>query len=68
MREVLERIGRSCSAPDSLVRRVQTILVSANGGPTVSLTARFGVSHPTVSHRRKKRGEQGLLGLDGAEC
>ena len=64
-REELERIGRSRSAPHSLVRRVQIIMASADGEPNVSIAARLGVSHPTVCHWRKKWFKQGLVGLYG---
>src|SRR5215213_9266372 len=64
-REELERLSRSHSAPHSLVRRAQIVLASANGESNTAIAARFGVSHPTVCHWRKKCFEQGLVGLYG---
>ena len=64
-RDELARLGRSQSAPHSLVRRAQIILASANGEANTSIADRFGVSNPTVCHWRKKWFEQGLVGLYG---
>jgi len=64
-REELERLSRSHSAPHSLVRRAQIVLASADGESNTAIAARFGVSHPTVCHWRKKWFEQGLVGLYG---
>jgi len=64
-RDELERLSRSHSAPHSLVRRAQIVLASADGESNTAIAARFGVSHPTVCHWRKKWFEQGLVGLYG---
>ena len=64
-REELERLGRSRSAPHSLVRRAQIILGSASGETNLSVARRLGVSNPTVCHWRKKWFDQGLVGLYG---
>ena len=53
-RDELVRLGRSQSAPHSLVRRAQIILASADGEANTSIAHRFGVSNPTVCHWRKK--------------
>ena len=53
-RDELVRLGRSQSAPHSLVRCAQIILASADGEANTSTAHRFGVSNPTVCHWRKK--------------
>ena len=63
-REELERIGRSRSAPHSLVRRVQIVLASADGEPNVSIAATVsaagrGGQRPRHKCRREGRPRKG---------
>lgn len=64
-REELERLARSRSAAHGLVRRANIILTSADGVANTAIARKFGISHPTVCHWRKKFLAQGLAGLYG---
>src|SRR6516162_11277430 len=64
-RDELERMTRSHSVRQGLVRRAQIILASADGEVNTAIARRLGTTNPTVCHWRKRWFEQGLVGLYG---
>lgn len=64
-RAQLQALARSRSLPHSLVRRVQIVLLSAQGVSNRAVAVRCGVSAPTVSLWRQRYREQGIAGLQG---
>src|SRR6202795_3354975 len=61
----LQALARSRSLPHSLVRRVQIVLMSAQGVSNRAMAARCGVSAPTVSLWRQRYRQHGIAGLHG---
>jgi transposase len=62
-REELQMMCRSRSLPHSLVRRAKIVLMAADGVPSVKIAAQCDITHPMVTHWKKRFVAHGLAGL-----
>jgi putative transposase len=62
-RKTLESHARSRALSHALVRRAEVILASAAGESNSSISARFGLSVPMVTHWRRRFVKLGIQGL-----
>ncbi|USQ76618.1 IS630 family transposase [Ornithinimicrobium cryptoxanthini] len=63
-REELGRLTRSSSARAGLAQRARIVLLAADGESNTSISAKVGVSRPTVIDWRNRYTAQGIVGLD----
>jgi len=62
-RAELEAMTRSRSLPNSLIRRVEIVLLAAGGRTDSEISESLGVSRPTVVMWRRRFAAEGLAGL-----
>jgi transposase len=63
-RERLQSLVRSSTAPAGLAQRARIVLLAADGESNTAISAKVGVSRPTVIGWRERYQAKGLAGLD----